>query len=95
MARFEKVELANGAPGVDVDVQKLRDKYVQTSGGYTGTLDVQGSIDGTNFRTVLSALSAGAFTALPHTLVAVRLDDTNVSAGAPAVSVGGFNERAK
>ncbi|KKN30620.1 hypothetical protein LCGC14_0832340 [marine sediment metagenome] len=93
MARFEKVALANGAPGTASNVEKLRDKFVQAEGGFGGSLDVQGSVDGTNFRVVLAAVAAGSITALPETLKEVRLDTTNATGGPAEVVLGGFNER--
>ena len=93
MARFEKVELADGAPGDASDVSKLRNKFVQAEGGYTGTIVVQGSIDGTNFRDVLTGVAAGSITALPETLKEVRYDNSGATVATPEVVVGGFNER--
>lgn len=93
MARFERIELANGTPGTASSVEKLRDKFVQAEGGFGGTLNVEGSIDGTNFRVVLNALTAGSITALPETLKEVRLDTTSATGGPAEVVLGGFNER--
>ncbi len=83
---------ADGAPGAAKQVIDLRDKTVHATGGFTGTVDVEGSIDGSSFA-VLDTLSDGDIAAIPSTVKLMRVDNTNVSAGAAVVTVLGRNAR--
>lgn len=93
MARFEKVALPVGAPGTAVDVSKLRNKYLQAEGGYTGTFDLEGSVDGSNYETLQAAVSAGTIVAVPESVSLARIDDSSVTVGAADAVIAGFNER--
>lgn len=93
MPRFETHVLPNGTPGASRSVRDLADKYVQAEGGYSGDLEIEGSIDGTNWVAVASSVADSSITAVAHSLLLIRIDTTNVSAGTPLVTLAGYNTR--
>lgn len=58
--------------GEAYDCPDCTDKYVQIVGTFTATLLIQGTIDGTNWHTIASVAATG-MTAVPQTLVAIRI----------------------
>jgi hypothetical protein len=83
--------LATGA-GDPIDVGELTDKAVQVTGTFTASIQLQGSLDGTNFEDLGSAISGPDLVVVAERVKWLRVDLTFTS-GTPVVLVGGLNER--
>jgi hypothetical protein len=73
-------------------VRDLRDKYVQTTGTFTATMSIEGSLDGTNYVAVATGISTPSFVQVPQPLVYLRVRVTGYTSGTPGAIVGGFDE---
>jgi len=84
-----------GASGDAVDVSEMRNKWVQIAGSYTGTLTLEGSLDGTTFSGLGITIGAAGvgFFEVPQTLSKLRLHAAAALGGPPTMLVGGFNTR--
>ena len=97
MARPEKVRL-EVKQAVDVGkaevVFRFRDKYVQVHGTFVATLQVEASIDGSDYFDVGAPVAAPGVVAVPETVEFVRVRTTAYTDGEPKAVLGGFDERA-
>ena len=98
MARPERVPLAvpiEVGTGQAVNVFRLRDKTVQVSGVFAGSLQLEGTIDGEDFESMGGALTAPGFVVVPLTVELVRVRLNELTSGAPRVTLAGFDVRAR
>jgi hypothetical protein len=97
MARPERMELpiptALGT-GESVNVFQLRDKTVQISGVFVGSLQLEGSIDGDSFDPIGAPLTGPGFVLVPMTVGFLRIHTLELTSGAPKASASGFDFRA-
>jgi hypothetical protein len=97
MARPEKVRL-EVKQAVDAGkaehVFRFRDKYVQVHGTFVATLQIEASIDGSDYFAVGGAVSAPGVVAVPQTVEFVRVRTTAFTSGEPKAVLAGFDERA-
>lgn len=97
MARPEKVRFEVKA-GVGVgraeQVFRFRDKYVQVHGTFNARVQVEASIDGSDFFAVGSPLNSPGVVAVPETVEFVRIRTVNYTSGEPRAVLAGFDERA-
>lgn len=70
------------AAGAAIDTGGYPLPAVDINGSFTATYEVQGSLDGTNFRTVGTLTAAGTI-AFTYSPVAVRINCTAYTSGAP------------
>jgi hypothetical protein len=97
MARPERLPLdVPAAPGVGAtaNVFRLRDKTVQVSGPFTGSLQLEGSVDGDAFEPIGGPLAAPGFVLVPMTVAFVRMRVDALTSGGPRAIVAGFDFRA-
>jgi hypothetical protein len=97
MARPEKIRLevkAEAGAGKAEQVFRFRDKYVQIHGTFVATLQVEASIDGSDYFPVGAAQSAPGVVAVPETVEFVRVRTTAFTSGEPKAVLAGFDERA-
>jgi hypothetical protein len=97
MARPEKVRL-EVKQAVDAGkaehVFRFRDKYVQVHGTFVATVQVEATIDGSDYFPVGGALSAPGVVPVPETAEFVRVRTTAYVSGEPKAVLAGFDERA-
>jgi len=96
MARPERIELEvppAGQLGRPEHVFRLRDKTVQVSGVFTGALQLEGSIDGFAFAPVSSPITAPGFVTVRLAIAYLRVHTLELTAGAAAAMVAGFDFR--
>jgi hypothetical protein len=97
MARPEKVRLeVKQAVGVGKAEQvfRFRDKYVQVHGTFVATVQVEATIDGSDYFAVGAAVSAPGVVPVPETVEFVRVRTTAYVSGEPRAVLAGFDERA-
>jgi len=97
MARPEKLRLeVKTAVGVGraENVFRFRDKYVQAHGTFVATVQVEGTIDGSDYFAVGGPVSAPAVVPVPETVEFVRVRTVAFTSGEPKAVLGGFDERA-
>ncbi len=97
MARPEKVQL-EVKQAVDVgraeNVFRFRDKTIQVHGTFVATLQVEASIDGSEYFPVGTPKSAPGVALVPETVEFLRVRTTAYTSGEPKAVLAGFDERA-
>lgn len=97
MARPEKVrlEVKQAADvGKAEQVFRFRDKYVQIHGTFNARVQVEASIDGSDFFSVGSPMNSPGVVPVPETVEFVRIRTVNYTSGEPRAVLAGFDERA-
>jgi len=97
MARPERIPLevpAAAGVGSAAHVFRLRDKTVQLSGVFVGSLQLEGSIGGEDFDPIGAALTGPGFVLVPMTVAFVRLRVNELTSGTPKAIASGFDFRA-
>lgn len=97
MARPEKIRLEvkqEIGVGRAENVFRFRDKYVQVHGTFVGTVQVEGTIDGSEYFAIGSPTTAPAVVPVPETVEFLRVRTTAFTSGEPKATLGGFDERA-
>lgn len=97
MARPEKVRFevkAEVGVGKAEQVFRFRDKYIQIHGTFVASLQVEATIDGSDYFPVGAAQSAPGVVPLPETVEFVRVRTAAYTSGEPKAVLGGFDERA-
>jgi hypothetical protein len=97
MARPEKVRLEvkqTAAAGRAENVFRFSHKYVQVHGTFVATLQVEGSIDGSDYFAVGGPQSAPGVVPVPETMEFVRMRTAAYTSGEPKAVLAGFDERA-
>lgn len=97
MARPEKIRLevkAEVAAGKAEQVFRFRNKFVQIHGTFVASLQVEATIDGSDYFPVGAAQSAPGVVPLPETVEFVRVRTAAFTSGVPKAVLGGFDERA-
>ena len=98
MARPEKILLeVPGTVGVGqtANVFRFRDKTVQISGTFVGSLQLEGSIDGNEYEPIGAPATAPGFIPVPMTVEFLRVRVAALSSGAPSAVAAGFDFRAE
>lgn len=98
MARPERLRLevpGSAGTGKAENVFRLRDKTVQISGVFVGSLQLEGSIDGDNFDPIGAPLTGPGFVLVPMTIGFLRIHTLELTSGAPKASASGFDFRAQ
>ena len=96
MARPEKIRFeVKTAAGVGraENVFRFRDKYVQFHGTFTATLQLEGTVDGSDYVPIGAPTSAPGIVAVPETVEFLRVRTTAFTSGEPKAVFGGFDER--
>lgn len=80
--------------GDPVDVLHYRDLYLQATGTFTGTLQVQGSLDSANYVSEGSTITAAstAPVAVAESYATMRVTMTAYTSGTPGVTLAGHME---
>jgi len=97
MARPEKVRLEVKQAieaGRAEQVFRFRDKYVQVHGTFVGTVQIEGTIDGSEYFVIGTPTTAPAVIPVPETVEFLRVRTTAFTSGEPKATLGGFDERA-
>lgn len=97
MARPEKIPLeVPSVPGVGqaANVFRFRDKTVQISGPFTGDLQIEGSLDGSDFESIGPPVTAPGIFPVPVTVEFLRIRVVNLTSGTPTAVAAGFDFRA-
>ena len=82
------------SPGTPLNVENFRDKSVLLYGWTTGTLQIHGSNDGTNFGDLTGNITAPGFVDLPKCVQWIQIVCTvNITVGTAEASFGGFQSR--
>lgn len=84
---------ASVANGTAKLVQDLREKYVQFSGTFVATMDIEGSMDGTNWATTSTGHNASAIVSVPQSVKYIRIATTAFTSGTPVAKLGAFQAR--
>ena len=98
MARPEKIPLEVPAAvgvGQASNVFRFRDKTVQVSGTFVGSLQLEGSIDGSDYEPVGAAMTAPGLVPVPFTIEFLRVRITALTSGTPKAVAAGFDFRAE
>ena len=92
---FEEMDVPASAPnfGDPILIDRFVYKNVVVSGTFTGTMRIQGSIDGSTWNDLTGNITAVGVTAIPHTVKFLRVSLTALSDGTPVVHHGGFDGR--
>lgn len=80
------VAVATAHPGPS----QLREKYVQVSGTFSATLQLEGTIDGTAWFTLGATITAAALRSIPETIASIRVNTTVYASGTPVVTLAGW-----
>jgi hypothetical protein len=97
MARPERLVLevpTSAGTGKPENVARLRDKTVQISGAFAGSLQLEGSIGEEDFEPIGAPLTAPGFVLVPMAVTFLRIRTLELSSGAPKAMVAGFDFRA-
>lgn len=97
MARPERMPLEiprTVGAGKPENVFRLRDKTVQLSRPFTGTLHLEGSVDGEDFDVIGAPITAPGFFLVPMTVAFLRIRTLELVAGFPKAVASGFDFRA-
>jgi hypothetical protein len=97
MARLERMPVeipAAGQTGGVANVGRLRDKTVQISGAFVGSLQLEGSIDGEDFEPIGAPMTGPGFVLVPMAVTFLRIHTLELSSGAPKAMAAGFDFRA-
>ncbi len=82
------------ATGDSMNVEDFStDKGVQVHGTFAATVQVQFSVNGSDFEDVGAALTAPAYVPIPAIAKRVRVDTTAFTSGNPAATLGGSKLR--
>lgn len=76
-----------------VDVSALREKLVSVSGTFTGTYQVQGSVDGIYWGDEGSAFTAAGVATVDKSWAMMRVKQTAYTSGTPTIKLAGHEER--
>jgi len=90
--RFEIKQLVGVGRGENVF--RFRDKFVQLHGTFVAGLQVEASIDGSDYFPVGAPQSAPGVVPVPETAEFVRVRTTAYTSGEPKAVLAGFDERA-
>jgi len=97
MARPEKVPLEvrqTVEHGQASNVFRFRDKTVQIHGTFVATLQLEGSIDGSEYFPVGAPKTSPGAVLVPETVEFLRVRTTAYTSGEPRAVLAGFDERA-
>jgi hypothetical protein len=97
MARPEKVQLEvkqEVGVGRPENVFRFLHKYLQVGGTFAATLQVEASIDGSEYFNVGSAVIAPGVVPIAETVEFIRVRTTAYTSGEPKAVLAGFDERA-
>jgi hypothetical protein len=90
---FTGAALASGTGDSDVlPILDLTDKWVQVTGTFTATINVQASQDGTNYVTIGTTTTVG-FVEVPQTCKTVKLNLSSHASGTVVATIAGRNAR--
>lgn len=98
MARPEQIPLVVPAAvgtGDPIQVFRFRDKTVQISGPFVGSLQIEGRIDGDDFLPIGAPVTAPGFFLIPVTVVSLRVSVVQLTSGTPRAVFAGFDYRAQ
>jgi len=92
---FEEMDVPATAPnfGDPLIVDRFVHKSVLVTGTFTGTMRIQGTVDGVTWSDLTTNITTPGATQIPHTVREVRVSLTALSAGTPIVHHGGFDGR--
>jgi hypothetical protein len=76
------------------NVFRFRDKTVQVNGPFVATLQIEGSVDGSNFVAIGTPLTAPGLLSVPFAVQFVRVRVTAFTSGTPTAVASGFDYRA-
>jgi len=97
MARPEKIRLevkSQVGAGRAEQVFRFRDKYIQVHGTFVATLQLEATIDGSDYFAVAAPMSVPGVIPIPETVEFVRVRTSAYTSGEPKAVLGGFDERA-
>jgi hypothetical protein len=81
--------------GDPIIIERFGDKTVQVAGTFTATVNIEGTLDGTNWQLVDGgALTAPGVIEIFPTYKELRVTISGYGTGTPVVTFGGFDERA-
>lgn len=92
MARIYNIPIVASGNGDAVECASLRDKSVQISGSFTASLQVQGSIDGSNWVSEGSAQTTPGVVNITTSWVFIRINAGAIT-GTPKATLCGHEER--
>ncbi len=94
--RPERLDLAppaSVAVGPTFNVRRLTDKNLQVAGTFVATLQLEGSIDGTNFADIGAAITTPSIVAVDGYFELLRIRTTAFTSGTPAAQLGALFQR--
>ena len=98
MARPERMTLevpGSVGTGKAENVFRMRDKTVQISGAFVGSLQLEGSIDGDDFEPIGAPLTGPGLVLVPMAVGFLRIRTLELTSGAPKAIASGFDYRAQ
>lgn len=72
------------AAGTAQRVDEHIDKWIQMTGTYTASIDLEVTLDGSTWTKIATALATGSITEIPQNCRAIRLNTTAFTSGTPA-----------
>lgn len=90
----QKLTVAGNAASDDVfSVVHYRDKTVQIGGTFTGTVTVEGTLDGSTWLPVAGPVTAPAILHIPQAVEKIRIAGSGWGSGTAEAIFSGFNSR--
>jgi hypothetical protein len=94
--RLESVVLTvPAAPGngASAKVRDLTTKYVQVGGTFTGSLNIEVSLNGTDYVPTVAGITAPGLFEVPEPATYVRMAVGSLSSGTPTATLNGYDIR--
>ena len=85
---------ASVAIGAVFPCAQFREKWVHVHGTFVASMDIEGSMDDTNWFKVQTAVSTPSAVQVSPTIKSLRINVTAYTSGTPAAHFGGFLARA-
>lgn len=83
----------SASAGAAYTVATYRDLFVQVGGTWTGSLQIEGTIDNIDWAPINAAVTTNGIYAVATSLAQIRVNTTSVATGTPTVWISGHEER--
>lgn len=80
--------------GTPINLDGLRDAAVQVTGTFVAEIQIEGTINGTDFFNLGTSFTGPGVLELPNYVTRMRANTKSYTSGTPTGTVGGLNTRA-
>ncbi len=84
---------ASVAAGTAYGCANYTDKWIQVFGTFSASLDIEGTMNGSDWFKVATAITTPSAVQVAPTLMAIRVRTTAFTSGAPRAILGGLQTR--